>query len=241
MTTITKFIVAIILTFLLASCQFNAGFGPGVNGDGNVQTIEREIKDFNQVKVSRGLDVELTQAQDISIRVQADENLHDIIMTKVENNVLHIYAEENIHKASSKTILVNFTNLDKVSASSGSDVISTNTIKSDILEIKGTSGSYVELNVLADVIECKSTSGSQIEISGKTNTLYGDATSGSSIRADNLNTQMCDVKATSGAKIKVNTSNELIAKATSGARIIYSGNPEKITKNDGVSGSIRKQ
>ena len=44
-----------------------------------------------------------------------------------------------------------------------------------------------------------------------------------------------------GADITLNTSDELYAKASSGGDIKYYGNPEKITKKDGVSGNIRKQ
>ena len=241
MTTIIKYLVVIILTFLLSSCQFSTNFSSGVKGNGNVETVERPINDFNQIKVSRGLDVYLTQADEIELRVQADENLHDIIMTKVENNILHIYADENIGTSSARKVLVNFINVNKISSTSGAEIFSTNTFKIEDIELKSTSGSQMEIDITANVIECNTTSGSQIKLSGTANKLYADATSGSSIKADNLQALVSDVKATSGASIRVNASEELIAKATSGAGIKYEGNPEKITKNSGVSGSIKKQ
>ena len=241
MTTIIKFIVSLILMLLLASCQFNSTFSSGVKGNGNVETVERTVEDFNQVKVSRGLDVYLTQADEIGLRVQADENLHDIIMTKVENNILHIYADENINSSSARKVLVDFKNVNKITATSGSEVFSTNLISLEDLEINGTSGSQIELDLNANVIDCNATSGSQIKLFGKANKFYAKATSGSSIKAKEFQVLVSDVKATSGASIRVNASEELIAKATSGAGIKYSGNPEKITKNSGVSGSIKKQ
>ena len=71
-------------------------------------------EDFDEIKVSRGLDVYLTQSDNVSLRVQADENLHDIIMTEVENNVLRIYAEENISFASSRKVMVSFKDIQKI-------------------------------------------------------------------------------------------------------------------------------
>ena len=227
---------------MLMSCQFNSNFGIGVRGNGNVETIERHInEDFNEIKVSRGLDVYLTQSDNISVEVEADQNLHDIIMTEVENNVLRIYADENINYSASKKVMVSFKTINKITATSGSDVYSTNTITVESLELKTTSGSDMELDVDTHVIECRSTSGSDLRLSGRTDKLYAEATSGSDIKAGNLKTKTCEARATSGADITVNTSEELYAKASSGGDIKYYGNPEKISKKDGVSGSIRKQ
>jgi len=242
MTTLTKFIVGLAVTFLLMSCQFNSNFGFGVKGNGNVETQERHIDDnFNEIRVSRGLDVYLTQSDDVSIEVQADENLHDIIMTEVENNILRIYADENINYAASKKVMVSFKDINKISSSSGSDVYSTNTIVAESLELSTSSGSDMELEVDTHVIECSSSSGSDLRLSGKTDKLYADASSGSDIKASNLKSNNCEARASSGADITVNTSKELYAKASSGGDIKYYGNPEKISKKDGVSGSIRKQ
>ncbi len=242
MTTLTKFIVGLILSIILMSCQFNSNFGFGVNGNGNVETVEREIdENFTEIKVSRGLDVYLTQSDEVSLAVQADENLHDIIMTKVENNILNIYADENINHASAKKVMISFKTISKITSTSGSDVYSTNTITVENLTLKTTSGSDMELDVDTNVLECNSTSGSDLRLSGKTNKLFAEATSGSDIKAGNLESKISDVRVSSGADITVNTSEELYAKATSGGDIKYIGNPEKISKKDSSSGSIRKQ
>jgi len=243
MTTIIKIIVGFLIGLTIMSCQFNSDFGfGGVRGNGNVDTVERNIDDnFTAIKVSRGLDVYITQSKTVGLKVQADENLHDIIMTKVEEGVLRIYAEENISYAASKKIMVSIRNIKKITATSGSDVYSTNTITSKNLELNTTSGSDMELDVDAEVIECRATSGSDLRLSGKTNKLFAEATSGSDIKARSLKASISEVRATSGADITVNTSDELYAKATSGGDIKYYGDPEKVTKKDGVSGSVRKQ
>jgi hypothetical protein len=242
MTTVTKFIVGIIFTIMLMSCQINGNFGIGVKGNGHVEKVDRHISDdFDAIKVSRGLDVYLTQSDNVNIEVEADENLHDIIMTEIENNTLHIYADENIHYAKSKKVMVSFNDINKITATSGSDVYSSNIIKTEYLELKTTSGSDMEIEIDVDVVECRATSGSDLRISGTTNKLYAEATSGSDIKAGNLRAKTCEARATSGADITVNSSNELYAKASSGGDIKYLGNPEKITKKDGVSGSVRKQ
>lgn len=242
MTTVTKFIVGLIITLSLTSCNFDFDHSFGVRGNGNVESVDRNISnDFDAIEVSRGIDVFLTQSDAVGIVVEADENLHDIIITKVENNILHIYADENISYSAEKKVHVNFEDVSKIKATSGSDVYATNTIRVDEIELTTTSGADMELDIDVNVADCRSTSGSDLRISGRTNKLIAEATSGSDIKAGSLKASTCEARATSGADITVNTAQELYAKASSGGDIKYYGNPEKVSKKDGVSGSVRKQ
>ncbi|WP_299226225.1 head GIN domain-containing protein [uncultured Psychroserpens sp.] len=240
MTTLVKIIVTTFLSVLLFSCNFDMNFG--VKGDGNVITTERTLnEEFTAIEVSRGLDVYLAQGESNRIDVQADENLHNIIMTEIENGVLKIYADKNISYAASKKVMVNFKSINRLSSSSGSDVVSTTSIKSDQLDISTSSGSDVQVEVDVENLSCESSSGSDIKISGSANTFRADASSGSDIKAANLKAVSTRAEASSGADITVNTSKELIANASSGGDIKYYGDPEKVQKSDGASGSIRKQ
>ena len=242
MSTLIKFITASVVSLLAMSCINGNNLIGGVKGNGNVQSVERDINgNFDAIEVSRGLDVYLTQGDAVSLKVQADENLHDIIMTEVENNVLKIYAEDNITRSSAQKVILSFTEINRIASHSGSDVYGTNRFVLDDIELTSTSGSDMELDIEADVIECSANSGSDMRLSGKASKLYATATSGSDIKAGNLKVRISEVKANSGADITVHASEELIAKANSGGDVKYYGNPEKVTKRDGVSGSVRKQ
>ncbi|MFD1163442.1 head GIN domain-containing protein [Hwangdonia seohaensis] len=242
MTTLTKIIVATLLSLTLVSCNFDINMNSGVRGNGNVQIEERAISEsFSAIKATEGLDVYLTQADHVSLTVEADENLHELILTEVVDGVLKIHTKENIGRSTAKKVMVSFKDISAITSTSGSDVYSTNTISANHLKLKSTSGSDMKLDVNTSILECKSTSGSDLKLSGKTEKLIAEATSGSDIKASNLVAESSQVKATSGADISVNTVKELTAKATSGGDIKYYGNPEKVNKNKSSSGSVRKQ
>ncbi|TYA84289.1 head GIN domain-containing protein [Seonamhaeicola marinus] len=242
MTTLVKIIVATVLSLTLFSCNFDINLNPGVKGNGNVSIEDRTINgSFNTIKATEGLDVHLTQGNQTSVTVEADENLHELILTEVENGVLKIHTKQNIGRSSSKKVFVSFKDIKSIISTSGSDVYSENTIAADELTLKTTSGSDMRLDINTSTLNCKSTSGSGLRLSGKTEKLVAEATSGSNIKAGNLEAESTQVKATSGANVTVNTSKELIAKATSGGDIKYYGDPEKVEKSDGASGSIRKK
>ena len=242
MTTLTKIIVATLLSLFLFSCNFDIRIGSGVKGNGHVIEEDRIIHTpFSMIRASEGLDIYLTQSDKEGITVEADENLHDLIITEVVDGVLKIHCKENIGKATAKKIRVNFKDISKITSTSGSDVYGTNTINAEHLELRSSSGSDMKLEVNTQSLVCESSSGSDLKLSGRTIKLVAEASSGSDIKAGNLIAETSQVKASSGAGITINTSKELVAKASSGGDIKYYGNPESVEKNDSSSGSIRKQ
>lgn len=238
MSTLIKIIVTSILSVFLFSCNFDMG----VKGNGNVVTKDRAIDgSFDHIEASRGMNVYLTQNDTKSLTVQADENLHDIIITKIEGNVLKIYADKNIRYSATQKVMINVKSISKISASSGSDVYSTGIISSEHLELESASGGDIDIEVNVNSLQCKASSGSDLRIKGIANELVAIASSGSDIDARNLTTLTSNTTSSSGADIIVNVSKELTAKAESGGTVKYSGNPEKIKTSGSVSGGINQQ
>lgn len=239
MTALVKFLITLILSIFLISCDFNYQFNTGVKGNGNVQSEERiSNESFSGIKASNGLNVYVTQSTNNTVKVQADENLLDLIKTEIKDNTLHIYTSENIGKCEAKKILVNFSQIDNISTSSGSSLMGTNIIKASDLSLKSSSGSSLEIESETNTVSCKSSSGSTIELSGTTESVSAKASSGSSIKANNLLSSDCSTDASSGASIKVNCSNSIKAESSSGSTIKFSGNPKSILKDKSSGGSI---
>lgn len=242
MTTLSKIVVTTLLSLSLFSCNFDININPGVKGNGNVVTEERNVNEpFSIIRATEGLNVLLTQGDDEIIIVEADENLQNIILTEIKDGVLKIHAKENIGKATSKKVTVYFKEVSEIISTSGSDIYATNTIEADNLKIRSSSGSHMKLELSANTIDCETSSGGSLNLSGTTQTLTASASSGSSIRAGELTAESSQVKASSGANITVNTTKELMASASSGADIQYYGNPSKVSAKDSASGSVRKQ
>lgn len=241
MTTLARMITAAIVALFMTSCNLNVLLNEGLEGNGNVITQERKIStDFNAIEVSRGLEVYLTQDTETRLVVEADENLHDIIITEVVNGVLEITSDDNIKSAKAKRIILSTNNIDTIDTSSGAYLRSENTLKMETLVLESTSGSHIDLVVSVNSLRCEASSGAGQKLNGQTDNLIAEASSGSYIKASDLEAKTSRVSASSGANISVNTLNELTANASSGANIKYLGNPEKINKSNGVSGSIRR-
>lgn len=213
-----------------------------VHGDRNVIVKERKPQDnFTGIKVSTGIDLYISQGNTHSITVEADENLHDIIITDVEDGILKIYSEKNIWRAKARKVYVTLENLTLLKATSGSDVYGESIIRTKEISVAATSGANINIEVDAESVETNSTSGSDIKISGKSINHASNATSGSSIDAYDLKSENVIAKASSGADINIYASEKIEAKASSGGDVDFKGNPTKINKKSSSGGSVSKR
>ncbi len=232
-----KLSAVLLLLITTTSCFFD-----GVKGNRNVITQQRNISsNFDAIDVSQGIDVYLTIDDDVSLSLEADENLHELILTEVKDGVLHIYAEKNIWSAKSRKVFVTAKSINEIVATSGAEVRSENTIEAEDFKIRVTSGADVRLELNVTDLSCSTTSGADARLKGKAENFTAKSTSGSTIKAQDLETETCTAKVTSGADVYVNVTNSLNAKATSGGDIRYVGNPKNVQENSSSSGSIRNR
>lgn len=220
----------------MTSCMYN-----GVNGDGNVVSKKRKISnDFVRISASRGLDVYITKSKNISLEVEADENLHELIETEVKNGTLYITATKNIRMASAKKIHLSADNINEIQVNSGAEVYSENTFSSERLVLSVSSGAHAKMDLKVGDLTCDSSSGAGMELRGEANTLSASSSSGGDIAAYELKAKECTAKASSGANIKLNVSYRFDGSASSGGNIKFKGNPEIIDKNNNSGGSVRQ-
>lgn len=242
MTTIVRIAIALLMSIFLSSCGFDlqiGDFGTGKKGSGNIVTDSRKItEDFTKVSAGEGLMVYVTQADEFSIKVEADDNVIDLITTNIKDGKLRIRTSKNIGNAT-KNIFVSLPKVSALASSSGAHLETKNTIKASELEVDGSSGAILEIEVVSNEIDIDASSGANLRISGTADEALIDVSSGGNINAKNLQTQNCNADASSGGNIKVMVSRSLIADASSGGNISYSGDPTVETKKS-VSGSVHQ-
>src|SRR5688572_23803448 len=95
------FLFAVIL--LITSCHMN--FNKTVKGNGDVKTESRDINNITKIKIRGGIDVELRPGT-ASVKVEADQNLQQYIITEQEDGWLVIKTKDDVNLKSSHRIKV---------------------------------------------------------------------------------------------------------------------------------------
>ena len=206
------------------------------------KTENRNLKNFNAIKISSGIDLYLRMGETEEVKVVADGDIIDKVITEVKDGTLKIYMKQNNNWnwgiTKSRKVYVSVKELVRLDASSGSDVNSENTLTGESLEVKASSGSDVNLDIHYKNFSVDASSGSDARISGKTKNLKVEASSGSDVKAQYLESVICKVSVSSGSDATVNVSEELYANASSGGDVRYYGNPQVKDINESSGGDV---
>ncbi|MCF6280443.1 MAG: DUF2807 domain-containing protein [Flavobacteriaceae bacterium] len=233
----TKITVLLLILITATSCMVG---GFGIQGNGDVISEDRNISsDFTAIKVSQGIQVYLTQGNNVDLSVEADENIMDLLVTEVEGDVLKIYFDKNVNRAT-KNVYLTAVDINNIKTSSGAHVKGKGVIKTTSLTLNSSSGSGLNLEINADNVDCNTSSGANMKLSGTTQTFDGNASSGSHIKANNLKSEISKSDVSSGASIRVHASEKITASASSGGSIDFYGNPKTVSKSKSSGGSISK-
>lgn len=235
-----------------------------LNSDSNSSYLNgeaRNVGDFSGIQMSTGVNVIFKQEKPTSVKVIADADKLQYIVTKVENGILKIYIDnKGVRNLKFKNLSINVSSprLDNIDVSSGSNLTVVNSIQEKNMRIDASSGSNitgdfkvanaatisvssgsnVRAGIIAGNISIKSSSGSNMSLSGTANSGTIDISSGALCKADDLKFTSLETEATSGGNLSVNVSDKLKVKASSGGTVRYKGRPEIDANISKTSGGV---
>lgn len=236
-----SFIISSAIIFLglvQTSCLF---IGPQVKGNGNVKEETRNVKPFNKVHVTTGMNVRFVQGDQQKVVVVADENLHEIIETFVDDGTLEIRAKANIWRAEEKKVIVTINDIEEIEATAGSNIKTESTLTAGNVRIKSSAGSNIHLDMTGNTIELSASSGSNIFFGGSYKEAELKVSSGANIKAEDLKVDKCRARASSGANIWITVNGELDAEASSGGNVFYQGSPKQVNVSSSSGGNVIKK
>ena len=232
---------AILVFLIIGSSSCFISPHETIYGSGNVVTEERDIGDFTGLKVSSGIDVVIRQGKEISLKLEADDNLHEVIITEVDGNTLKIYTRKNIRKARSKKVFLVYEDLNTIRISSAGDVTGENTLHTGTLDIDLSSAGDLNLEVQAEKIRCDISSSGDARLSGSTEVLVASLSSAGDLHAYELNTKKTEVSCSSAGDARVYATEEFNLRSSSAGSIYYKGDGRVVNSHTSSAGSIVKK
>lgn len=223
----------------------------------------RNVGDFSGVQVSTGVIVNFKQENPTSVKVIADADKLQYIVTKVDNGVLKVYVDNKGQKnLKFKNISVNVSSprIDNIKTSSGAIFNAINTINektvsvdlssgsvingdfnSDNTKMELSSGAVINSTINTKQIAVKASSGAVANLNGRVNAGSIDVSSGAVCNSEKFQFNELEAEATSGGVVTGNVAERLKATASSGGSIKYKGNPRVDANISKTSGGSLKQ
>jgi len=186
-------------------------------------------KNFNNVAVSSGIDLFLTQGNNENVVIKGQEEVIKDVVIEQEGNNLTIKYKEGINwgrlfKGTKIQVYVTVKKLNGISASGGSDVETQNTINTDKMSIKSSGGADLDLNIICKDITISSSGGSDINLKGSAENMVLNTSGGSDVDAFEFKVNYAQVNTSGGSDANVYVNKGLTANATGGSDIHYKGN-----------------
>ena len=233
--------IALISFLLMNACVSVDDFKrEEVEGNGTVVKKSRETADFSEIDISENIVARIKKANEHTLVVKTDANLHKYIVTEVNGNTLDIHVKDNygLDPTEKTEVFITFEELEKIEASSGSEVHSESKFVAEELEIDVSSDAYVDLETEAREITGDCSSGSSIKLKGKAEKCRLDVSSGGDISMKDLICKEVHADASSGGNITITARESLKADVSSGGDIDVYGDPEDIHIDESSGGDV---
>jgi hypothetical protein len=183
-----------------------------IKGSKTVTTELRETGNFDALELEDNLEVYLEKGEKPGIKIEADDNLHDIISMDLRNNILRIYTSKEAIKYKKLIVKVTYTkNLKSVVSKNETVVNAIQEVQLDSILFKSIDYSKLFLNINTKNFVLKADDKSEIELNAKSEkvkiVLSKDAALKSLITATELG---CDLYQKAEANIEGNATIAVI-------------------------------
>jgi len=229
-----KYLGAITLILIGVAACYN-----GVIGNGNVETKVKKIDDFSRLKISGNFEVHLKQDRKPGLRIEADENLLDIIRVRQYGDELNIDTELNIIRAKRKILYITYNELDHIDLSGAMEIRGETPVDVDELRISVNGAVDIKLEVVADYLNMDVSGAVDCDFRGKVEELVLDLSGAGDFQAIELQCDQVKVEMSGAGSARVNAREYLRVDISGAGSVRYKGDPE-ISKSISGIGSLRK-
>lgn len=211
----------------------------GVSGNGKVREKERNVEAFNTIEASGMFELHIKQGDRHSVRLVADENLHELIETEVRGGTLEVHSRENISRAKELDLYITVPKLNGLHLSGAVSVDSEGFIPGDDLSIETSGAAEISLGIRASSIAMSLSGASEVNLSGTAERVAVSASGASEIHMYELQTRSLSLDLSGASEVRCNASESLRVDASGASDIRYRGNP-KVQQSLSGAASIKQ-
>ncbi|MGI9546263.1 MAG: head GIN domain-containing protein [Flavobacteriaceae bacterium] len=199
--------------------------------------VNKEVGDFNEIKVYDLIEVNLIQSDNNRIFIKGD-NVYDIKWVNKEG-VLKLKMQLEKKFSGEKTLIeVYYRHLDVVDSNEGAKIVFNETMKQDDIELRAQEGGRIKAGIEVDYAQIKAVTGGVVEASGLAKKQSVSLSTGGMFRGQELRTERSTVKISAGGEAELHATTRVEIDVTAGGNVYVYGNPAEVEKNTFAGGKI---
>ncbi len=214
-----------------------------VKGNGKVMKEDRDTDAFSAIEIDGVFHVYLTQGNTESVRLEADENLLDLIETINEGDKLIVRVKDGVEfkKAKKTDVYITLRNINDLDIGGVVQLESTTpiTAKQLTLEIGGVCN--VEMDVACDYFEVQADMVGSLKLRGSAKEAVIENNGVGSLKAFDLQVDKLTLENSGVGSAEVNAQQEISIDASGIGSVRYKGDPTVKSMSSSGLGSVKKQ
>lgn len=201
-----------ILLFLLSTTVLLAQKKEKIKGSKTVTVEQREIGNFEALLVEDNIEVHLERGEKAELKIETDENLHDIISLDLRDNILRIYTTKQASNYKKMIVRLTYTNdLNIITSKDESTVTAIQELLLNTIILKAQDASQLFLNVNTKNFLLQSDDKSKTELNLKSESTTIELSKNSSLKALITTIDLkVDMYQKSNANLEGNAANTII-------------------------------
>jgi hypothetical protein len=203
-------LLLLLLPILAAGCHHGMG---SLRGSGRRVMQKRDVPPFTSISTEGAFTIEVTCQKDVSLEVEGDDNIMDVVTAEVHNNVLRLRNTRNYSTSEPVSFKISVPNLEGLSVSGAGHI-----------EIKGMKN---------DKFEIDSSGAPSISVAGTTKVVDIDTSGAAKIDTHNLHAARAVVDSRGVSKVDLDVTDQLDVKIAGPSSVTYQGDP---VVNKSISG-----
>jgi hypothetical protein len=227
-----------LLVFMVAIAASFSMFAQ--DNDENVNKETRNIKEFDKIKVTRGINVTLIKGEEPKAEINIVNAPTSDVIIENDQNELEVKMRTRIYDDVSVQVYVTYTkDIREITLGSGGAIDNEGVLTGKVLVLDSGLDSVIDLNVDVEDIEA-SVSAARITMEGYAKSLEVKASTGGKFQGQNMEVKKAYVTANTGGIATVKATELLNAKAGTGGTVEYLGKPQKLETKETFGGKVVK-
>ena len=200
--------------------------------------VNKRLGDFHEVRVYRGLDVELVKSESPRVVIKGP-NAADVTVKNI-NGVLKISISivETFNVDDVRVYLHYIDDIQAIKAYEGARVHAEQTLKQERILLKSESAAEIDLSLDVNYLDVKAYTGGKLRLRGLAINQNILCNTGGKYDAGDLDSEYVNISASTGGDATVYVTKVIDASANIGAIIRIKGNPKEVNKKESLGGFI---
>ncbi len=192
-----------------------------IYGSGKVVSELRTVDECSGLTIKNVGDVYLTQGDTQSIRIEADDNIIDKVITQKNDGILQVGLQDGSYSNITLKMYISLKNVCSLS-------------------IDGTGKVSVEKSIKCDTLNCAVNGAGNLSIIGSADFFICSVNGAGNVSAKDFIAKKCSAFVNGTGNCIIYVTDELNASVNGVGKIIYYGNPTKVTTYVSGMGQIKK-